>query len=109
MTNRKYKKTQHVQHERYSKHIATPFRDLNVYEGFTLIHDFSHFIEMHERKLKGKLPNTLGPLIYLLDHDLSLDKCANIFAKNSFKNAIGSNGADSPQIHDFDLNCGNII
>ena len=106
---RKYKKTQHVQHERYSKHIATPFRDLNVYEGFTLINDFSTFIEMHERKLKGKLPNTLGPLSYLLDQDLSLEECANIFDKKSLKNAIGSPGADSPQIHDFALNCGNII
>ena len=106
---RKYKKTQHVQHERYSKHIATPFRDLNVYEGFTFINDFSTFLEMHERKLKGKLPNTLGPLSYLLDQDLSLEECANIFDKKSLKNAIGSSGADSPQIHDFALNCGNII
>ena len=89
--------------------LLPPFRDLNVYEGFTLINDFSTFIEMHERKLKGKLPNTLGPLSYLLDQDLSLEECANIFDKKSLKNAIGSTGADSPQIHDFALNCGNII
>ena len=108
-SRQKLKKSRHIQHARYAKHIATPFRDLKVSENFTLIDDFDSFIKMHERKLKGKLPNTLGPLSYLLDQDLSLEECANIFDKKSLKNAIGSPGADSPQIHDFALNCGNII
>ena len=86
----KLKKSKHIQHARYAKHIATPFRYLKVSENFTLIDDFSTFIEMHEIKLKVKLPNTLGPLSYLLDKDFSLEECANIFDKKSLKNAIGS-------------------
>ena len=67
--------------------LPPPFRDLKVSENFTLIDNFSTFLEMHERKLKGKLPSTLGPLSYLLDQDLSLEECANIFDKKSLKNA----------------------
>jgi hypothetical protein len=108
-SQRKLKKSRHVQHARYSKHIATPFRDLKVSENFTLIDDFSNFLEMHERKLKGKLPSTLGPLSYLKDIDLSLEECTNIFDKKSLKNARRSLEADSPQIHDIALNCMRII
>ena len=105
----KLKKSRHIQHARYSKHIATPFRDLKVSEGFTLIDDFKSFIEMHERKLKKKLPSTLGPLSYLKNQDLSLEACTNIFDKKSIQNANRSPDANSPQIHDFALNCGTII
>ena len=86
-SQQKLKKSRHIQHARYAKHIATPFRDLKVSENFTLIDDFSTFLEMHERKLKGKLPSTLGPLSYLKDIDLSLEECTNIFDKKSLKNA----------------------
>ena len=40
----KLKKSKHIQHARYAKHIATPFRDLKVSENFTLIDYFSTFI-----------------------------------------------------------------
>ena len=39
----KIKKSRHIQHARYSKHIATPFRDLKVSENFTLIDDLNFF------------------------------------------------------------------
>ncbi len=108
-SQQKLKKSRHIQHARYSKHIATPFRDLKVSENFTLIDNFSNFLEMHERKLKGKLPSTLGPLSYLKDIDLSLEECTNIFDKKSLKNARRSTEANSPQIHDIALNCMQII
>ena len=43
-SQQKFKKSRHIQHARYSKHIATPFRDLKVSEDFTLIDDFETFI-----------------------------------------------------------------
>ena len=89
----------------YDEAIAFYTKKLN----FTLIDDFSNFLEMHERKLKGKLPSTLGPLSYLKDIDLSLEECTNIFDKKSLKNARRSLEADSPQIHDIALNCMRII
>ena len=39
-SRQKLKKSRHIQHARYAKHIATPFRDLKVSENFTLIDDF---------------------------------------------------------------------
>ena len=38
----KLKKSRHIQHARYSKHIATPFRDLKVSKDFTLIDGNNH-------------------------------------------------------------------
>jgi len=56
----KLKKSRHIQHARYSKHIATPFRDLKVSEDFTLIDNFDSFMAFHESYLKGKLPDNRG-------------------------------------------------
>ena len=99
----------HIQHARYSEHIATPFRELKVYENFTLIDNFASFIERQKKKTQGTLPNSLGPLSYLKDEDSSLDDCTNIFDKKSIKNANKPSINGSPQIHDFAINCVEII
>ena len=59
-SRQKLKKSRHIQHARYSKHIATPFRDLKVSEDFTLIDNFDSFMAFHESYLKGKLPDNRG-------------------------------------------------
>jgi hypothetical protein len=59
-SRQKLKKSRHIQHARYSKHIATPFRDLKVSEDFTLIDDFETFMAFHESYLNGKLPDDVG-------------------------------------------------
>ncbi|MDC1376723.1 peptidoglycan-binding protein [Amylibacter sp.] len=59
-SRQKLKKSRHIQHARYSKHIATPFRDLKVSEDFTLIDNFDSFMAFHESYLKGKLPDKRG-------------------------------------------------
>ena len=59
-SRQKLKKSKHIQHARYSKHIATPFRDLKVSEDFTLIDNFDSFMAFHESYLKGKLPDNRG-------------------------------------------------
>ena len=59
-SQQKLKKSRHIQHARYAKHIATPFRDLKVSEDFNLIDDFETFMAFHESYLKGKLPDNRG-------------------------------------------------
>ena len=59
-SRQKLKKSRHIQHARYAKHIATPFRDLKVSKNFTLIDDFDSFMAFHESYLKWKLPDNRG-------------------------------------------------
>ena len=59
-SRQKHKKSRHIQHARYAKHIATPFRNLKVSEDFTLIDNFDSFMAFHESYLNGKLPDDVG-------------------------------------------------
>ena len=54
-SQQKLKKSRHVQHAKYAKHIATPFRDLKVNGDFILIDDFASFMDIHKSELEGKL------------------------------------------------------
>lgn len=105
----KFKNPVHIQHSTFSEHIATPFRELKVYENFTLIDNFESFIERQEKKTQGTMPNSLGPLSYLKDEASSLDACTDIFDKKSIKNAYTPSINGSPPIHDFAINCVEII
>ena len=60
----KIKKSRHIQHARYSKHIATLFRDLKVRKDFTLIDDFETFMGFHISYLNGMLPDNVGFFSY---------------------------------------------
>ena len=83
----KFKNPVHIQHSTFSEHIATPFRELKVYENFTLIDNFESFIERQEKKTQRTLPNSIGQLSYLEDEASSLEGCTNIFDKKSIQNA----------------------
>ena len=103
------KKPVHMQHARYSNYIATSFRDLKVNKNFTLIDNFASFIETQNKKTRGRLPNSLGPLHYLKNEASSLDACTNIFDKTSVQNAKQPSLTGTLKIHDLAINCATII
>ena len=100
----KLKKSRHIQHARYSKHIATPFRDLKVSENFTLIDDFGSFMGLHKKYLKGKLPDSSGMFSFRASQGFNFDFCVQDFINTTTKKANPSKGT-----HNVTAYCGNMI
>ena len=100
----KLKKSRHIQHARYSKHIATQFRDLKVSKDFTLIDDFDSFIELHKKYLKLKLPDSSGIFSFRTSQGFNFDFCVQDFINTTTKKANPSKA-----IHNATAYCGNMI
>jgi hypothetical protein len=100
----KLKKSRHIQHARYSKHIATQFRDLKVSKDFTLIDDFDSFIEFHKKYLKLKLPDSSGIFSFRTSQGFNFDFCVQDFINTTTKKANPSKA-----IHNATAYCGNMI
>ena len=78
-----YVKTKHIQHSRFSKHIATPFRDLKVSEDFTLIDNFESFMGFHKKYLAGQLPDQKFPFSFRLKQGYNFDYCVEDFIRTT--------------------------
>ena len=100
----KLKKSRHRQHAKYSKHIATPFRDLKVSEDFTLIDDFDSFMGFHEKYIKGQLPDNKGIFNYRERQGYDFDFCVEDFISTTSKKANPSKGVQNVTAY-----CGNMI
>ena len=86
----KLKKFKHIQHARYSKHIATQFRTLKVNENFKLIDDFNTFMAFHKR-LKGSMPDNEGSFYYASEvQKMNFDFCVDdyIFTTSNRSNPL---------------------
>ena len=101
---KKYVKTKHIQHSRFSKHIATPFRDLKVSEDFTLIDNFDSFMGSHESYLKGKLPDQNHPFSYRVEQGINFDKCVEDFIQTTSNKSY-----PTMPMHGVTAYCGNMI
>ena len=100
----KLKKSRHRQHAKYSKHIATPFRDLKVSEDFTLIDDFDSFMGFHEKYIKGQLPDDKGIFNFRARQGFDFDFCVEDFISTTSKKANPSKGVQNVTAY-----CGNMI
>jgi hypothetical protein len=101
---KKYVKTKHIQYSRFSKHIATPFRDLKVSEDFTLIDNFDSFMGSHESYLKGKLPDQNHPFSYRVEQGINFDKCVKDFIQTT-----SNKSNPTMPMHGVTAYCGNMI
>jgi len=100
----KLKKSRHRQHAKYSKHIATPFRNLKVKENFTLIDDFNSFMGLHEKYIKGQLPDHKGTFRFRAQQGYDFAFCVEDFISTTSKKANPSRG-----VQNVTGNCGNMI
>jgi len=92
----KIKKSRHIQHARYSKHIATLFRDLKVSKDFTLIDDFETFMGFHKSYLNGKLPDNVGFFSYGSEvQNIDFDFCVEDIISTTTKKANPSVGVQN--------------
>ena len=92
---RKLKKSRHRQHAKYSKHIATPFSNLKVNKNFTLIDDFNSFMGLHEKYIKGQLPDDKGSFSYRAQQGFDFDFCVEDFINTTSKKAKPSRGVQN--------------
>ena len=100
----KLKKSRHRQHAKYSKHIATPFRNLKVNESFTLIDDFNSFMGLHEKYIKGQLPDDIGAFSYRARQGFDFDFCVEDFISTTSKKTNPSRGVQNVTAY-----CGQMI
>jgi hypothetical protein len=103
-SRQKLKKSRHIQHARYAKHIATPFRDLKVSEDFTLIDNFETFMAFHESYLNGKLPDQNHPFSYRVKQGINFDKCVKDFIQTT-----SNKSNPTMPMHAVTAYCGNMI
>ena len=100
----KLKKSRHIQHARYSKHIATPFRDLKVSKDFTLIDDFDSFMGFHKSELEGKLDDSKGFFNIRRNQGIDFNFCVEDFITTTTKKANPSVGVQNVTAY-----CGQMI
>ena len=100
----KFKKSRHRQHAKYAKHIATPFRNLKVNKSFTLIDDFNSFMGLHEKYIKGQLPDNKGTFSYRTRQGFDFDFCVEDFINTTTKKANPSKGVQNVTAY-----CGQMI
>ena len=100
----KLKKSGHIQHARYSKHIATKFRDLKVSKDFTLIDDFDSFMAFHKNELEGKLDDSKGVFNNRRNQGIDFNFCVEDFITTTTKKANPSVGVQNVTAY-----CGQMI
>ena len=91
----KLKKSRHIQHERYSKDIATTFRGLKVNEDFTLIDDFVSFMDIHKSELEGKLDDSRGFFNFRRNQGIDFNFCLEDLVSTTSKKANPSFGVQN--------------
>ncbi len=101
----KRKKSKHLQHANYSRHIATPYRDLKVYENFRLIDDFNSFMKFHYDNLKGEMPDHQGVFNYRAQ-SIDFEFCVPDFISTTSNN---SSRSGAHEIQNVTAYCGNMI
>ena len=103
-SQQKFKKSRHIQHARYSKHIATPFRDLKVSADFRLIDDFDSFMDIHKSELEGKLIDSKGFFNFRRNQGIDFNFCLDDLVSTTSKKANPSVG-----VQNVTINCAQMI